>query len=64
MFVVNLAFSDLVMMTTMGPTVTINVFMQRYWVWGAYGCKLYGFAGAVCGNTFFRHNHTRQLTDS
>lgn len=49
MFVVNLAFSDLVMMTTMGPTVTINVFMQRYWVWGAYGCKLYGFAGAVCG---------------
>merc|ERR1711860_198961 len=33
----------------MGPTVTINVFMQRYWVWGAFGCKLYGFMGAVCG---------------
>jgi len=49
MFVVNLAFSDLVMMTTMGPTVTINVFMQRYWAWGAFGCKLYGFTGAVCG---------------
>jgi len=49
MFVVNLAVSDLIMMTTMGPTVTINVFMQRYWVWGAFGCKLYGFAGAVCG---------------
>lgn len=49
MFVVNLAFSDLVMMTTMGPTVTINVFMQRYWVWGAFGCQLYGFTGAVCG---------------
>lgn len=49
MFVVNLALSDLLMMTTMGPTVTINVFMQRYWVWGAFGCKLYGFTGAVCG---------------
>ena len=49
MFVVNLALSDLIMMTTMGPTVTVNVFMQRYWVWGAFGCKLYGFTGAVCG---------------
>ena len=49
MFVVNLALSDLVMMTTNGPTVTINVFMQRYWAWGAFGCKLYGFAGAVTG---------------
>ncbi len=51
MFVVNLALSDLVMMTTMGPTVTINVFIQRYWVWGAFGCKLYGFVGAVCGRS-------------
>ena len=49
MFVINLALSDLVMMTTMGPIVTVNVFMQRYWAWGAFGCKLYGFTGAVCG---------------
>jgi len=49
MFVVNLALSDLLIMTTMGPTVTVNVFMQRYWAWGAFGCKLYGFTGAVCG---------------
>ncbi|XP_059081388.1 compound eye opsin BCRH2-like [Tigriopus californicus] len=49
MFVINLALSDLIMMTTMGPPVTINVFMQRYWAWGAFGCKLYGFLGAVCG---------------
>lgn len=48
-FVMNLALSDLIMMTTMGPTVTINVFTQRYWMWGAFGCKLYGFTGAVCG---------------
>lgn len=48
-FVINLALSDLVMMTTMGPTVTVNVFMQRYWSWGVFGCKLYGFVGAICG---------------
>ena len=34
MFVVNLAVSDLVMMTTQGPPVMINGFMQRYWMWG------------------------------
>jgi r-opsin len=49
LFIVNLALSDLVMMTTMGPTVTVNVFIQRYWLWGAFGCKLYGFTGAICG---------------
>ena len=49
MFVINLALSDLIMMTTMGPIVTVNVFMQRYWAWGAFGCRLYGFIGAVCG---------------
>eukprot|EP00096_Caligus_rogercresseyi_P013379 TRINITY_DN6038_c0_g1_i1.p1 TRINITY_DN6038_c0_g1~~TRINITY_DN6038_c0_g1_i1.p1 ORF type:complete len:378 (+),score=135.11 TRINITY_DN6038_c0_g1_i1:116-1249(+) len=49
MFVINLALSDLFMMTTMGPLVTINVFMQRYWAWGVFGCKLYGCIGAVCG---------------
>jgi hypothetical protein len=38
-------------MTTMGPTVTINVLIQRYWIWGALGCKLYGMTGAVCGTS-------------
>lgn len=51
MFIVNLALSDLLMMTCMGPTVTVNVFVQRYWMWGAFGCKVYGFIGAVCGTT-------------
>ena len=37
MFVVNLAFSDLCMMTTMGLPVIINAFTQRYWMWGAFG---------------------------
>ncbi|CAB4055675.1 OPN4 [Lepeophtheirus salmonis] len=49
MFVINLALSDLLMMTTMGPAVTVNVFMQRYWAWGVFGCKLYGCVGAICG---------------
>ena len=37
LFVVNLAFSDLCMMTTMGLPVVINAFTQRYWMWGAFG---------------------------
>jgi len=49
MFVVNLAFSDLCMMTTMGLPVVINSFTQRYWMWGAFGCKLYGCLGAIFG---------------
>ena len=44
MFVVNLAFSDLCMMTTQGPPVTINAFTQRYWMWGALG-KKHGLLG-------------------
>ena len=34
MFVVNLAVSDLVMMSTQGVPVIINGFVQRYWMWG------------------------------
>merc|ERR1711973_888492 len=49
MFVVNLALSDCVMMSTMGLPVTINAFTQRYWMWGVFGCQLYAFVGAVCG---------------
>jgi len=49
MFVVNLAASDLVMMTTMGLPVTINAFTQRYWMWGVLACQLYACIGAICG---------------
>merc|ERR1711872_337275 len=49
MFVVNLALSDCIMMSTMGVPVTINAFTQRYWMWGVFGCQLYAFVGAVCG---------------
>ena len=40
MFVVNLAVSDLVMMTTQGMPVVINAFTQRYWMWGNLGRHL------------------------
>jgi len=49
MFVVNLAFSDLCMMTTMGLPVIINAFTQRYWMWGPFACRLYGCFGAIFG---------------
>ena len=49
MFVVNLAISDLVMMTTQGLPVILNGFMQRYWMWGKLWCDIYAFTGAVTG---------------
>ena len=49
MFVVNLAISDLVMMTTQGVPVILNGFMQRYWMWGKLWCDIYAFTGAVTG---------------
>ena len=42
MFVVNLAVSDLIMMTTQGLPVVINAYTQRYWMWGALGMHLHG----------------------
>lgn len=51
MFVVNLAVSDLIMMTTMGTPVIVNAYTQRYWMWGNLGCKIYALAGAICGTT-------------
>jgi len=49
MFVVNLALSDAIMMFCMGPPVTFNAFVQRYWMYGAFACKLYACVGAICG---------------
>ena len=40
MFVVNLAVSDLIMMTTMGLPVVVNGFTQRYWMWGKLWCRV------------------------
>ncbi|XP_023334314.1 compound eye opsin BCRH2 [Eurytemora carolleeae] len=49
MFIVNLAVSDLCMMTTQGPPVTFNAFVQRYWMFGEIGCKVYALTGGVFG---------------
>eukprot|EP00095_Tigriopus_kingsejongensis_P007511 maker-scaffold103_size370364-snap-gene-0.19 protein:Tk07511 transcript:maker-scaffold103_size370364-snap-gene-0.19-mRNA-1 annotation:"opsin" len=49
MFVVNLAFSDLCMMTFMGPSVAVNAFVSDYWIYGALYCQLYGLIGAIFG---------------
>jgi len=49
MFVVNLALSDLIMMSSQCPMVIINACYQRYWMWGKLGCDLAGFSGAVNG---------------
>ena len=37
MFIINLAFSDLCMMTSMGVPVVANQFYARYWAFGPVG---------------------------
>ena len=49
MFVVNLALSDFCMMLTQAWPVIINAFSQRFWMWGKFGCQLYGATGAITG---------------
>ena len=53
LFVVNLAFSDLCMMTTMGLPVVINAFTQRYWMWGAFGKRLCNMHGKLSEHKHF-----------
>ena len=52
LFVVNLAFSDLCMMTTMGLPVVINAFTQRYWMWGAFGKNYFFLFSLIFFMTF------------
>merc|ERR1719419_1099666 len=47
-FVINLAFSDLIMMVTHGPPLMFNI-TQRTWAFGKLGCQLYGALGGICG---------------
>lgn len=49
MFIVNLAFSDLCMMSTQGFPVIINAFLADVWMWGAETCRVYAFLGALFG---------------
>lgn len=49
LFVVNLALSDLCMYTTQALPLFINSLYSSVWLYGALGCKIYGFIGGVFG---------------
>ncbi|CAH2051571.1 unnamed protein product, partial [Iphiclides podalirius] len=48
LLVVNLAFSDFLMMCAMAPAMVINCYNET-WVFGPLGCEIYGFAGSLFG---------------
>ncbi|KAL9696577.1 hypothetical protein quinque_016156 [Culex quinquefasciatus] len=48
LLVVNLAFSDFLMMFTMGPPMVINCYHET-WVFGPFACELYGMLGSLFG---------------
>ncbi|XP_014274075.1 rhodopsin [Halyomorpha halys] len=50
LLVVNLAFSDFLMMLTNSPTMVINSYYET-WALGPLFCDLYGIFGGVTGNT-------------
>ncbi|XP_069938042.1 compound eye opsin BCRH2-like [Cherax quadricarinatus] len=51
MFIVNLAFSDFMMMLSQFPIYVTNCFSGGYWTLGAFACQLHGFFGSVFGLT-------------
>nr|WCQ76413.1 long wavelength sensitive opsin 2 [Chrysochroa mniszechii] len=50
LLVVNLAFSDFLMMFTMSPPMVINCYYET-WVLGPFMCELYGMFGSLFGCT-------------
>nr|BAQ54722.1 opsin, long-wavelength sensitive type [Orthetrum albistylum] len=50
LLVVNLAFSDFLMMVAMCPMMLINCYYET-WVFGPLMCQLYGYAGSLFGCT-------------
>ena len=49
MFIINLAFSDLCMITTQGLPVTISAFASDHWIYGALICQIYACLGGIFG---------------
>ena len=49
MFILNLAVSDLMMMTGQCLPVFFNTFISSYWAYGPMWCRLYAFHGATLG---------------
>nr|ALB34912.1 LW opsin [Phausis reticulata] len=50
LLVVNLAFSDFLMMFCMAPPMVINCYNET-WVWGPFFCQIYGMLGSLYGCT-------------
>lgn len=50
LLVVNLAFSDFLMMSTMSPPMVINCYYET-WVWGPRMCEVYAMLGSLFGCT-------------
>ncbi|VVC94177.1 unnamed protein product [Leptidea sinapis] len=48
LLVVNLAFSDFLMMCCMAPAMLVNCYYET-WVFGPLACELYACAGSLCG---------------
>lgn len=48
LLVVNLAFSDFLMMCAMSPAMLINCYYET-WMFGPFACELYGCAGSLFG---------------
>ncbi len=49
MFVLNLAMSDLIMFTTHGLPMCLNMFISDHWIYGVLGCQLYACSGGIFG---------------
>ena len=53
LFIVNLAFSDLCMMTTQALPVSINAFVEDVWMYGPLMCRVYACIGGIFGMKSF-----------
>merc|ERR1712002_712085 len=51
MFVVNLAFSDFMMMVSQFPMFVWNCFGGGWWTFGAFACQIHAFTGSIFGLT-------------
>lgn len=52
MFIVNLAISDLCMITTQGLPVSVNIVLEDHFMYGAFMCQIYACIGGIFGNYF------------
>jgi len=48
MLVLNLAFNDFIMISSMFPPMVVSCY-YRTWAFSPFACQLYGFIGSLCG---------------